>query len=206
MLGILVVEYGLLSQAELDKVLEILGHDASDASLEKYFRDNGLVSVKNLKRLVKAAKIMNTRQKEFLFGSTVVRLGFMNQSVVDLALEEQHQAIVNGQKPQRIGDMLVSAGLLSSRQRNYVLQIQKRKKIEQLRSLALEKDIPVEENHVSSVPSDDSATSSVDEGMGTIAQEEELEELSGAFEILSAPVNILPGLCLQVSEDGMAAY
>ncbi len=191
----LAVKNQLISQTEADIALEKLGDDVSDASLYEYLESRNLVPEKELKRLAKGAKILATRQKEFVFGAMVVRFGFTNQSVVDLALQQQQEAIKKRRSPQRIGDMLVSMGFLTNRQRNYVLNLQKRNHLPSSQS-----DVSPEhpENKEQELP--------IGETCLTLSEDTIMEEIPDEFQILSKPVTILPGLQLQVAEDGMTAY
>ncbi len=186
-LGMLAVENQLVSQEDMDNALKELGEDRSESSLYKYLESRNLVSETDLNRLKKAVKILNTRQKEFTFGSILVRLGFINQSMVDLALLQQQETIKNRRSPRRIGDMLVEMGFLTARQRDYVLNLQKRKK---------------------SIPSPE--TENLELSIGppclTVSERITMEAIPQEFQILSPPVSIMPGLHLQVAEDGMAAY
>ncbi len=191
-LATLAVENQLISQTEVDNALEKLGKDASDASLYEYLESRKLLQEKDLNRLVKGAKILATRQKEFAFGSMVVRFGFINQSVVNLALQQQQEAIKKRRQPQRIGDMLVSMGFLTNRQRNYVLNLQQRNHLPSSQS------DPSAENKEKEVPIGDSCL--------TVSEDMIMEEIPEEFQILSAPVTILPGLQLQVAEDSMSAF
>ncbi len=191
MLGMLAVENHLLSQEDLDNALEELGEDCSESSLYRYLESRNLVAEKDLERLTKAVKILTTRQKEFAFGSMLVRLGFINQSVVDLALLQQQQAIMNRRSPKKIGDMLVETGFLTAHQRDYVLNLQKRKR---------------------SIPPPDSSPENEDLELSTgppctiVSEKISMEDLPEEFQILLPPVSIMPGLHLRVTEDGMAAY
>ncbi len=58
------------------------------------------------------------------FGSLCIKFGFLTQSNMDLALEEQERLAGVGQKI-LLGDLLIDAGMLSERQRNLILQKQK---------------------------------------------------------------------------------
>ncbi len=57
-------------------------------------------------------------------GSLCINFGFITQSNLELALEEQQKQAAAG-KVVRLGDMLVDAGMISERQRNLLLQKQK---------------------------------------------------------------------------------
>ncbi len=191
-LAVLAVKNHLIPQTEMDNILGKLGKDASDASLGDYLESRQLVPEQDLKRLLKASRILNTRQKEFAFGTMLVRFGFINQSVVDLALQQQQEAIKKRQPPQRIGDMLVSMGFLTKRQRDYVLHLQKRNQ--------------------PSPPSSDSSTENdeqelpIGETCLTLSEDMIMEEIPEEFQTLAPPITILPGLQLQTAEDGMSAY
>ncbi len=131
LIGLLAVKNLLITEAELEKALACC-KDSQDisADLKAYFISNEMISAKNMERLIKGEKALEIRRKEILFGTIAVKLGFINQSVADLALEEQESDMKGRKSPIRIGDMMVMSGFMTERQRDYILKIQKRKRRE----------------------------------------------------------------------------
>ena len=85
---------------------------------KKYVTQQDILSLKKI--CLRFANI----QKDTKFGSLCINFEFLAQSNLGLALEEQKKLTATGQNI-RIGDLLVNAGMLSERQRNFILQKQK---------------------------------------------------------------------------------
>lgn len=127
LIGILAVKNQLITKQELERALvQCAGSDDPEAALKAYFLSQELISAQNVQRLTRGAKALEIRKKEFKFGAIAVQKGFINQSVLKLALEEQENDIRNGQKPRLIGDMLVEGGMMTQRQRDWILKRQRR--------------------------------------------------------------------------------
>ncbi|WP_161626884.1 FapA family protein [Desulfospira joergensenii] len=175
----------LISKAELEKGLSACaGSKDPEADLKAYFLSNEMISTKNMDRLARMAKTLEIRRKEILFGSMAVRLGFINQSVADLALEEQEEDIKSQKRPIRIGDMMVISGFMTERQRDYILKLQKRER----REISLPQETPVPD------PGKEKESVKKEDGKKSLP------------ETLLEPEIITGGIKLQVSGDMMAAF
>ncbi len=127
MIGILAVRNQLITKTELENGLRVIrGAQAPEEALTHYFLSNELISAQNIERLNRVAKALEIRKKEFTFGAIAIRRGYINQSLLTLALEEQENDIRNKRKPRLIGDMLVASGLMTQKQRDAILKLQKR--------------------------------------------------------------------------------
>jgi len=127
LIGVLAVKNQLVTRSELKAgVKECREADDPENALIKYFLSSELISKKNIQRLTLAAKAISIRQKEYKFGAIAMARGFINKSVLDLALEDQEDDIKSGRKPRLIGDMMVDAGLLTPKQQDYILKLQNR--------------------------------------------------------------------------------
>ncbi|MCP4722523.1 MAG: DUF342 domain-containing protein, partial [Desulfobacteraceae bacterium] len=121
LIGLLAVKNQLITREELETGLaQCTGSADLEKDLKDYLLSKELVSEQNIERLSRAAKTLEIRQKEYQFGSIAIRKGFINKSVLELALEEQEDAIRGKRKPSLIGDMLVEAGLMTEKQRDYI--------------------------------------------------------------------------------------
>jgi len=200
LIGLLAVKNLIITKEELQKGLsQCVGADNTDLALKEYFLSNELVSSLNMERLLRAAKALEFRKKEFKFGDIAIRKGFINHSVLKLALEEQENDFKNKKKIGYIGDMLVDAGLLTEEQRDYILDLQKRVR-QEAKVTSEEKmngDIPdgikTLENQAPASPSDPNS----DQGLS------ENDEDGGA---LLEPEIITGGIKLEISKNFMAAF
>ncbi len=187
LIGILAVKNSLITKKELQTGLEKCSKEKNlEDALKEYFLAQELISAKNIDRLVLASKALSMRQKELQFGVIAIKKGFINKSLLKLALEEQQDCIKNKQKPKRIGDMLVDAGMLSEKQRDSILSLQKR-------------DLRKAENEEGDVA----------EQLNGKKEEEapaDVEENEPEGPRMLEPEVISGGVKLQVSSDYMAAY
>lgn len=127
LVGLLAVKNLLVTKEDLQKGLSsCAGADDPGLALKEYFLSNELVSSQNMERLSRAAKALDLRQKEIKFGAIAIRKGFINQSVFKLALEEQESDFKGKKKIRLVGDMLVEAGMLTEKHRDYILKLQNR--------------------------------------------------------------------------------
>lgn len=131
LIGLLALKNLFITKKNLQQaLLSCSGKKNVDLALKDYFLSKELISSRNMERLSRAAKALEIRQKEFKFGAIAIRKGLLSQSVLKLALGEQADDIRNKKKVRRIGDLLVDAGILSTKQRDYILRLQKRIKQE----------------------------------------------------------------------------
>ncbi len=199
LIGLLALKNLFVTKKDLrEALLSCSGKKDLDLALKDYFLSNELISSRNMKRLSKAAKALGKRQKELKFGEIAIRKGFVNQSVLKLALGEQADDIKNKKKVRRIGNLFVDAGMLSTKQRDYILRLQKRTKQEnnQISQVlptenAVDKGTPVSENQ--------KATASA--GPSGILDDTDAKDVG-----LLEPEIIDGGISLAISKDFMAAF
>lgn len=123
----LAVKNHLVTKDEAAQALaSCAGADNLEEAVGNYFLSQELVSAENMKRLTTAAKAFDFRQKEFRFGTIAIKMGFINKSIMDLALEEQQSEIKHRGSVKPIGEMLVEAGMMTEKQKDHILKIQKR--------------------------------------------------------------------------------
>jgi uncharacterized protein (DUF342 family) len=191
LIGQLALKNHLISREELQKALSCCADSNNkNAALKDYFLSKGLVSSRNVERLAKAAQTLEFRQKEFKFGDIAVRKGFINKSVLTLALEEQGNEIKNRSGLNYIGEILVDAGFLTEKQRDYILKLQKRVRKERAKE-SKEKDQMVGETIGEQVSDKPDKT---------------LSEHGLDKDLLLEPETITGGIELQVSKDFMMAF
>ena len=191
LIGQLALKNHLITREELQKALAYCSDfNNKDAALKDYFLSKGLISSRNVKRLAKAAQTLEFRQKEFTFGDIAIRKGFINKSVLTLALEEQVNAIKNRSGLNYIGEILVDAGFLTEKQRDYILKLQKRVRKERAKESKEKNQMVVKtiEEHVSDKP---------DKNVLEDGQDKDF---------LLEPETITGEIELQVSKDFMMAF
>lgn len=219
LIGLLAVKNQLITKEELETGL-IQCAESIDLSsaLKDYLLDKELVSEKNIERLSRAAKTLEIRQKEYKFGAVAIAKGFINKSVLDLALEEQEDAIRGKRKPTLIGDMLVAAGLMTIKQRDYILKLQNRARMPDKGTDADKTAVPgqasLETGSAETLKKESGPAPENKLGMKSgkkpeekpiqenEIEENEIEEKSALLE----PEMIAGGIKLQVSRDFMAAF
>ncbi|RLB91468.1 MAG: DUF342 domain-containing protein, partial [Deltaproteobacteria bacterium] len=199
LIGLLAVKNQLITKEELETGLhQCTGSIDLEQALKDYLLANELVSAQNIERLSRAAKTLEIRQKEYKFGAFAVAKGLINQSVLDLALEEQGDAIRGKQKPRLIGDILVAAGLMTVKQKDYILKLQNR-----VISPA-KKTEPDTESDPKPVPK-------IVPGQPPLEQsqkqpQEQTAQIKEAASALLEPEIIAGGIKLQISRDFLDAF
>ena len=187
-IGLLAIKTKFITQDELNKGLEkCSGADNPNLALKEYFLSNNLISAQKMKNLLLAVKKLNLRQAELRFGTIAIKKGFINQSVLKLALEEQKNNIQNKKKGLPIGDMLVEAGMMTEKQRDYILKLQKKGTLEAEKNI--EKDVT--ETKEKEPP----------EALAENLPEDTKKEVA-----LLAPEIIEGGIKLEIFNDFMAAF
>ena len=191
LIGQLALKNHFITKEELQKALAYCSDSSNkDAALKDYFLSKGLISSRNVKRLAKAAQTLEFRQKEFTFGDIAIRKGFINKSVLTLALEEQVNAIKNRSGLNYIGEILVDAGFLTEKQRDYILKLQKRARKERAKESK-------EKNQMVGKTIEEQLSDKPDK---TVSEHEQDKDL------LLEPEIITGGIELQVSKDFMMAF
>jgi uncharacterized protein (DUF342 family) len=165
------------------------------------------VSSQNLSRLVNAAKALGIRQKERQFGAIAVKKRFVNQSVIQLAMDEQNQDIKNKRKVRMIGDILVGADLMTAEQRNYILKLQKRihNEGEKPRTPSpAQSPQPSAPSPEDAVPGQKTSAAADPSTQDPAGSPEEKQSTQGPD--LMAPEIIDHGIKLEIAKDHMSAY
>lgn len=187
LIGVLAVKNQLITKEELETALaDCAGSTLLEQDLKAYLLSKELVSAINMERLSRAAKTLVFRQKEYSFGAIAIKKGFINQSVLDLALTTQKEDLKEKRKLRLIGDLMVEAGLLTVKQRDYILKLQKR--LRQLDPPSGKKSLPDQKIQEK-------------EPEKLLTKKDENGELT-----LAEPEIIAHGIKLQVSKDHMAAF
>ncbi len=209
LIGLLAVKNLLITKEELQAAMvQCKDADNLEFSLKEYLLSNEMISEQNIQRLLKAAKALEIRQKEFKFGIIAVRKGFINQSVLKLALEEQENDIKTKKKVRMIGDLLVEAGMLTDEQRNYILNLQKRVRQEVTKT---QKDgiIPDAKEKFGSDGLEENKNSDGNEPDVSITERTTVSEKSEDAQdkvTLMEPEILDGGIKLEISSDYMAAF
>ena len=196
-IGLLAVKNNLITKEDLQKAVTQCSGGADPAlSLQEYFLSNKMISSENMQRLLRAAKAFEMRQKEFKFGAIAIRKGFINQSVLKLALEEQGNDMKNKKKVRLVGDILVEAGMLTLKQRDYIFKLQNR--VRQAGASLSKKDQVPGEN---TKPGDKKS-----ENKTAKTPVEQVKESGEAAVGLLEPEIIDGGIKLEISRDFMGAF
>lgn len=116
----------LLSKENFQKLLQDTAdvHITSEGDLLKLMAARGYISPKEVPGLKKTCLNFARAQTDTRFGSLCIEFGFLTQSNLDLALEEQKGLGDNG-RTIFLGDLLVEAGMISEQQQKLILQKQK---------------------------------------------------------------------------------
>ena len=116
----------LLSRENFQKLLEDTARIqiSSEGDLLKLMLAKGYINPKDAPGLKKTCLSFARAQTDTRFGSLCIEFGFLTQSNLDLALEEQ-KGLGDGGRTIFLGDLLVEAGMISQQQQKLILQKQK---------------------------------------------------------------------------------
>ncbi len=116
----------ILSKENFQKLLrDTAGMDIpSEGDLLKLMISKAYISPKEVPGLKKTCLSFARAQTDTRFGSLCIEFGFLTQSNLDLALEEQKFLSEDG-RTIFLGDLLVEAGMISAQQQKLILQKQK---------------------------------------------------------------------------------
>lgn len=128
-LGLLAVKHALIDRSALDKAMTVCQEaDEPDKALADYLITKALVSIKDMKRLQKAASVMEMRRRDIKFGTIALEKRLITPGLLEMALDEQKQELLVKKRSRLLGNILVDSGMLTSRQRDIILIEQNRLK------------------------------------------------------------------------------
>lgn len=226
-IGVLALKNLLITKEELKQAMrECSGAPCMSSAMKEYLLANELVSTKNITRLLRAVKALATRKKEFQFGAIAIKKGYINKSVLKLVLDEQAKVIKKRKKLVLIGDLLVEAGMLSAKQRDHILKLQKRVIRDTVREIEQEerKESKEAQSAVSSDPEQVESVKEQTSGKGkdkskaveseqAVAdkaendeQEPEKTDEPDEAGLLDEPIIIDGGIKLEIARDFMSAF
>lgn len=115
-----------LSKDDHEKLLRDIQTSDSPAQVDvlKIMLEKKYISPKDIADLKKTCLSFAKAQSDMRFGSLCIDFGFLTQSNLNLALEEQAR-LSQADQHIMLGDLLVDAGMLSVRHRTLILQKQK---------------------------------------------------------------------------------
>ena len=228
-IGRLALKNHLITRDDLLKALKGCGKSpVPERDLIEYLLAHELMAMQDLKRVMNLVKTLQMRKKEIRFGTIAMEKGLITKSVLQLALDEQKEDLVNKRKVRRIGDIFLDAGFLTQAQRDEILEIQNRVKKEGVEVSPETPEALSETPDESSGAPDDAAVSagtpeetkkdSAWDLPTAVPRENAPEESNGPAEngkepdadsqkpVMMEPVVLDGGLILQISSDFFAAF
>lgn len=115
-----------ISKENHQKLLKDFGTYQNSAELDilKLVHEKNYILQADILSLKKICQSFSKAQEDARLGSLCISFGFLTQSNLDLALEEQKRLAEQGRYVM-LGNLLVEAGMISEKQRNLILQKQK---------------------------------------------------------------------------------
>ncbi len=128
-IGQLALKHGLVSEEALDLAWKACVETREPVSaFADYLLAHQLISPLDMKRISNASRAMEMRRKDVKFGTLALEKGYISTSLLKLALDQQKQELTRNKRSKRLGDILVEAGMITTRQRNDILKEQNRLK------------------------------------------------------------------------------
>ncbi len=201
LIGKLALRHELIRPSDLDKALDTLKESENfTKAFCQYLEEKKLISSLDMKRLTIAAKAMAFRQKDRAFGNIALRKGYLTRSLLEMALEEQKNELTKKKRSRLLGEILVEAGMLTTKQVDKILTKQKRlKEIERLRRQETE-DIPSKPSEKAlSTTSDVTTPDDTTPDPTTTAVQEDTEIFEGGIK-LTIPLDFQSAYLLKTDE------
>lgn len=153
--------YGILSRESVQNIANLYNEaikSGQKISMEKFIREQKLISDEQIKLIEDSEKAWDLRQQELEFGRILIRNNIIGKEAIDKILRYQVNVFNKKREIILIGDLLVSGGLLSSKKRDEILDTQGRKDIRYFfrnGSLVEEKINPSETERITGFPEPD---------------------------------------------------
>lgn len=128
-IGQLALKHGLVAKEALDLAWKACMETSEPVSaLADYLLAHQLVSPLDMKRILTASRAMKMRRKDVKFGTLAIEKGYISTGLLKLALDQQKQELIQNKRSKLLGDILVEAGMITTRQCNDILKEQNRLK------------------------------------------------------------------------------
>ncbi len=128
-IGQLALKHGLVTKEALDLAWNACMENSEPAAaFADYLLAHDLISPLDMKRILTASRAMAMRKKDVKFGTLALEKNYITASLLKLALDQQKEEMTRDKRSRRLGDILVDAGMMTTRQRNDILEEQNRLK------------------------------------------------------------------------------
>ncbi len=128
--GQIAVERGFLDAAALERVLEeqaALERQGKTVPLGELLLERGLLEIDQVDAVLSEQEFVEIREEDKKLGALAVRNRFATRDQVDAALARQQAAFdKSGEKPERLGALLVQAGVLTEQRLESLMRAQTR--------------------------------------------------------------------------------
>lgn len=129
LIGQLALKHGLVAKESLDLAWKACMETSEPISaFADYLLAHQLISPLDMKRILTASRAMEMRRKDLNFGALALEKGYLSTGLLKLALDQQKQELTRNKRSKRLGNILVEAGIITTRQRNNILKEQNRPK------------------------------------------------------------------------------
>ncbi|RJR28988.1 MAG: DUF342 domain-containing protein [Desulfobacteraceae bacterium] len=126
--GRLVVKYCYASEEQVREAIAFQVEERQQGrnrTLGEILVARGMISQDQLKCVISVQQLVDARQLDVRFGSMAVQNGFAKEEDILNALEKQKSIFKEQRTVKRIGDILVEAGILTSLQKDGILERQR---------------------------------------------------------------------------------
>jgi len=162
-----------------------------EEALKDYFISNNLINAKKVEQLLRMATTVKIIKKDLRFGDVAIKLGLIDQKILQAALQEQKISAVKNSQPKLIGKILFESGKLTKKQ--IMLVIKEQKKIRS-KSKFEKKDIPAKQVKTKSAPAQ-------------IQKPDEIKKTGTKLKKdFKTSEEIIGGMVLEIDSNSMSAY
>ena len=115
----------LITRSQYDEAIAACAQAQDrEAAYKEFFISRNWISVREMGVLVKLAHSLEIMRKDLKFGVIAVKLGYISKSVLGLIMDDQKKAVQSRKTPKLIGELLVESGMLTTKQRETILNEQ----------------------------------------------------------------------------------
>jgi len=133
--GAIAVKNGLVTPAQIKKALKeqsiIFKKNQIVKPIGDILIESGDLKIEFRDALLRSQNRLDVKNRPYCFGEIAIKEGFVTKEQIDQALEKQYSIFQKDRVIQLLGDVLIEMGLMTRKQRNTVLIIQKQVKFQE---------------------------------------------------------------------------
>ncbi len=161
-----------------------------EEALKDYFISNNLITAKKVEQLFRTVTTVKIIKKSMKFGDVAIKLGLIDQKILQTALQEQKISAAKNRQPKLIGKILFESGELTKKQIMLIMQEQKKIRLK----IKAGKNIPAKQVKTKPVPAQSRKPDEIKKPDTPLKKDFKTSE------------KIMGGMVLKIDKNSMTAY